>query len=177
METILKALGFSTGGEVAVGRITLSSLLAAWVTHLGPLVVSPLFMAVTIVWAADFITGSLRAWNEHRYDPKKGFRSFGKLLRYWALMLGAWVFFLNSFPGDDFIPILVSTLICLNEFVSILRNAAKLSGKGGGWLSRLADNVEGEVNLRFSQLEAARARELEKIGAEREKPTPGEGGG
>lgn len=180
METLLKALGFGPSGEVSLGRLTWSGFIAAWTTHFGNIVISPLFVAVTLVWAADYVTGSLLAWHEGRYSTKRGFRSFGKLLRYWALMAGSWVFFLNSFPGDDFIPILVSTLVCLNEFVSILRNSARLSGQGGGWLNRLADNVEGEVNLRFEQIEARRAREREKITltveTEREKPAAGEGG-
>lgn len=125
---------------------------------------SPLLFAVTVLWAGDWIAGSLLAWKEHKYSTSRGKYSVLKLLLWWAALGASWTFLLNNYGFDDFVPYIVGATICWTEFLSILRNSAKYLGKNGNFLRRLADNLEGEVDIHFARWE----RSL----SERRKKTP-----
>lgn len=170
-EVFLRFLGIdlSSDGGVAAGKWTLSGLTAwvwsVWGIHIKDFALSPIFFCVTMLWAADWILGSSLAWRDRRYNPRRGTHSIVKLLIWWIALGASWTFRLDGVPLDDMVPYLVGATICWTEFVSILRNGAKLLGKHGGFLSRLADNLEGEVGLHFDSWEASiRSRREKKKG-------------
>lgn len=156
----VKFLGVAPGesGGFSLGRWTLSGISAwmwsSWGIHVQAFAASPLFFAVTVLWAMDWTLGSALAWRERRYSPRRGTYSVVKLLIWWAALGAAWTFRLDGLPIDDMVPYLVGATICWTEFISILRNGSLCLGKQqGGFLSRLADNLEGEVDLHFAQWE------------------------
>lgn len=158
----VRVLGLDAGGEggFSLGKWALSGVTAwvwaAWGIHVQQFLISPIFFAVTMMWAGDWTLGSALAWKERRYSPRRGTYSIVKLLIWWAALAASWSFRLDGLPFDDMIPYLVAATICWTEFISILRNAARFLGRTQGvLLSRLADNLEGEVDWRFQQWERA----------------------
>lgn len=171
---LLRFLGIDLSGDggVSFGRWTLSGVTAwiwaTWGIHLHEFAVSPLFFCVTMLWAADWVLGSTLAWRDRRYNPRRGTHSIVKLLIWWMALGASWAFRMDGIPLDDMVPYLVGATICWTEFVSILRNGSKLLGKHGGFLSRLADNLEGEVGLHFDRWEDSIRSRREK----RKDPQP-----
>lgn len=169
----VKVLGVDAGesGGFSLGRWTLSGISAwvwsSWGIHVQAFAASPIFFAVTLLWAMDWTLGSALAWKERRYSPRRGTYSVVKLLIWWAALGAAWTFRLDGLPIDDMVPYLVGATICWTEFISILRNGSLYLGKQGGFLSRLADNLEGEVDLHFSQWE--RSIRSRKTGSQKKR--------
>lgn len=139
------------GDEDASAKWTVSGACAlvwqAWGEHLTRFLADPLFAIVSALWAVDFILGSALAWREGRYETRRGLYSVVKWLVWMAALAVGWAFRYDGLAADDWLAPLIGAAIVWTEGISILRNGARLTGRSGGYLRRLADRLEGEGRL------------------------------
>ena len=165
-------------GRDAAGRLSFSAccgaLWAVWGESLARLMLDPLVLVVTVLWALDWVTGGALAWREHRYSTRRGLYSVVKWLLWMAALGVGWAFRYNGFPGDDVVPVMIGAAIVWTEGLSVLRNCARLAGASGGILSRTADGLESECALYFERWEASRRTRRRRAGLpETEGPDEG----
>lgn len=119
---------------------------------------SPVVQWVTVFWALDWVLGSLLAWREHRYDPRRGLFSTVKWLIWMSALAVCWGFRHDGTPYDDWIPPLLEVGILLTEGASVLRNGAVLQASLSGSkepsiLGRFAGFLDRDLKRRLDALE------------------------
>lgn len=174
MGLMASVIGSDGGRETVALKWSVATVLAsAWAclsSQFDGYLSSPVVVWVSIFWALDWTLGSLLAWREHRYDPRRGLYSVVKWLIWMATITVCWGLRKDALIYDDWIPPIVEVTILLTEAASVMRNGAALmasiSGrKEAGVLSRFGRAFERVVDQDL-------ARRLGEIGPD---PTRHEG--
>ena len=115
MGTYVWTLILGTDRADTTGRLSFSAccgaLWAAWGEHLARLMLDPLVLIVSILWALDWITGGALAWREHRYSTRRGLYSVVKWLIWMGSLAVGWAFRANGLPADDVVPVMIGAAI------------------------------------------------------------------
>lgn len=156
----------SDNQEVAVGKWTWSAVMAWIWTHWGPAIEGyagdPFVLVVTVLWALDWILGFSLAVRRRKVSTRRAFYSVVKWLVYMAALAVSWAFRSNGVPFDDWIAYLIGFAISATEGISVLRNAARLTGIRR--LEQIADYLDEEADFRFELMRDQQRRRREKAG-------------
>ena len=179
MLTYIWALILGTDRADGAGRLSFSgvcgALWALWGEQLARWMLDPLVLVVSILWALDWVTGSILACKRGVYNTRRGLYSVVKWLIWMSAIGVGWAFRCNGTSLDDMVPVMIGAAIVWTEGLSVLRNLSDLAGAQGGLLSRTADGLEGECSLYFERWEASRRRRRREAGLP-ETEAPDEGG-
>lgn len=163
---LARIAGFDVREEAAVGKWTGSALLgwvwARWGPHIESYYADPFVLIVTVLWALDWILGFSLAVRERRVSTRRAFYSVVKWLVYMAALGVSWAFRVDGVPFDDWIAYLIGFAIAATEGISVLRNAARLTGLRR--LEQIADYLDEEADYRFELMRHQQRRRREKAG-------------
>ena len=178
MGAYIWSLMLGTDRADGAGRLGFSGACGAmwtvWGEHLARWMLDPLVLVVSILWALDWITGSLLARRRGVYRTRRGLYSVVKWLIWMAAIGVGWAFRNNGFAGDDIVPVMIGAAIVWTEGLSVLRNLSDLAGKQGGIHSRTTDGLEQECSFYFERWEASRRKRRREAGLpETEGPDEG----
>jgi hypothetical protein len=178
MMSYVWSLVLGTDRADGAGRLSFSACCGAlwtiWGEHLARLMLDPLVLVVSLLWALDWVTGGALAWRERRYSTRRGLYSVVKWLLWMAALAVGWAFRCNGLSADDVVPVIIGAAIVWTEGLSVLRNLSALAGSQGGILSRTTHGLEGECSLYFERWEASRRKRRREAGLpETEGPDEG----